>query len=268
MHTFQTIHGIVTAPSTTITAVTMQGTDSLTVQSFDDNKKSFLRGLWNLNQTAGQVRLRSPRMHDISDNMTFNAPAADPQNLLNSKCWEQIYSQDILQLGLSGSGTAGDIELVALLMEYEQIRGLDPNYITPQELGARFEHLIGVRNAIVTGTAGAYGTAAALNATIGTFKPNVDYAVLGYTTGTNCVSVVYTGFETGNVNYGGPGNATKQRMTKEWFIDQSNLLGKAAIPVVNAANIANFKVNVLVDENGADPVVTTFLAQLNPSRRN
>jgi hypothetical protein len=259
---FEVQMGFCTAPSTTLTAITPQDQDSLRVKSVKDRSKIWLRQAWNLNQTAGQMLIRSPRMHDVGDNITTGAPAANPVNLLNSIYFEQLYPQDLIDIRLSGSGTAGDLEFAAWLTEYEDLEGIDQSLIDIAELTRRGEHVFSIRNTIATPTSGNWATAEALNLEIGNFKANTEYAILGYQVDTNCIAVAYRGTQTGNLRYGGPGNKDKVFLTREFFADLARAYGGRCIPKFNASNVGNFTVNCAVDENGADPLITTYMVQL------
>jgi len=257
--------GIATAPGTTLTALTMQGGTSLTVRNAADGSKIELLQAWAKNQTAGVLRVRSPQLHDNVQGIRLNVLAADPENLLPTRPLQPLIPQDTLVAELSGSGTAGDIEIGALLVAYQDLPGITGRFIDPDELSRRAEALVTVENTISTGTSGDFTGAEALNAEFDLLRANRDYALLGFNVSAVCGAVRYRGSDFGNLGVGGPGNQTNPSALAEYFVRLSRIAGEPWIPVFNAANVANLLVDVIQDEDGADVTVTTMLALLSQS---
>jgi hypothetical protein len=61
----------------------------------------------------------------------------------------------------------------------------------------------------------------------------------------------------GNLGVGGPGGATFKIDTRQYFIDLSLKYGITGIPVINSANKNATTIACHIDENGADPIVST-----------
>ena len=74
--------GFVTAPSTTQTALTMATGDSLQLRSTPEGKKVRMLSPWTDQQTAGSLRVRSPRLHDNVQGIRLRSVASEVYPLL------------------------------------------------------------------------------------------------------------------------------------------------------------------------------------------
>lgn len=257
----QVLSGYVTAPSTTITALTMGSGDSLTVRSFDKGNAWLLQA-WQDNQTAGTLRIKSPRMHDDVQGIRLQAGAANPRPLMPTVA-TPLESQDTLGVGLSGSGTAGDIESASLLVMYEDLDGVNGRFIDYPTLLARASQMMGVENTLSLGTSGGYSGEEAINAEFDNMKANRDYALLGCVVSAECCTVGWRGSDTGNLRVACPGNATMRELTSNWFVWLSIRYQTALIPVFNASNKGGILIDGVQDENGTDTTVTSIFMELN-----
>lgn len=255
--------GFVTAPGATLTALTMASGNSLTVRNAVQNSKIELLNMWSDNQAAGILRLRSPQFHDNVQGIRYRIPASDPDPLLPETTRQMLMSQDTLVAELSGSATAGDIETASFLVFYDDLPGISARMISEDDLKSRSVAIVTVENSIATGTAGGYSGEEAINAEFDLLKANTDYAILGYAVDTECASVRYRGADFGNLGIGGPGQVDDKRITSEWFVRLSRLIGVPLIPIFNSANKAGLLIDCAQDENGADVIVTTILAELS-----
>lgn len=254
--------GFVTAPSTTLTALTMASGNSLTVRNAAAESKVSLVQLWADNQSAGILRLRSPQLHDNVEGLRFRVVASEVDPLLPSGALQPLRAQDPLVAELSGSATAGDIETACILIHYADLPGVSGRFIDPVALAERVVNVLTVENSIATGTAGGYSGEEAINAEFGLLKANKDYALLGYHVSAECAAVRYRGVDLGNLGLGGPGNDTDKHITGRWFIHLSEATGLPLIPVFNSANAAGILIDCAQDEVGTDVIVSTILAEL------
>lgn len=256
------ISGFNTAPSTTLTALTMAGTDSLTVRNFNDPAKAFILTNWTDSQGIGQFQIRSPRMHDNVQGITIGTQIAEPRPLMPVGSKQRIFSQDTLTALLSGSATAGDIETGCFLNYYEDLPGIEARLIDGNELDDRIEDIMISTNTLSTGTAGGYSGSEAINAEVDNWKANRDYALIGYQCTIQCAAVRWQGSDVGNLGVGGPGHALDKDLTGNWFRMISDMFRLPLIPVFNAANKQSILISCAQDENGADPLVTSIFALL------
>ncbi len=257
------ITGFVTAPSTTQTALTLAAGNSLTVRSHPFEAESRLLQVWGDNQTAGTLRIRSPRLHDQVQGIRLDVTASEPKPLLPEGTGQRLFPQDTLTVDLSGSATASDIETACLLVYYQDLPGIDSQLRMPSEVIPRIRHLVTVENTLALGTAGGYSGEEAIDAEFDLLRANTEYAILGYLVDAECSAVRWRGPFSGNLGIGGPGDELGRDYTRSWFINLSQEHDLPLIPVFNAADKSNVLLDGAQDENGTDVTVTTILAQLD-----
>lgn len=259
---FEVITGFVTAPSTTLTALTMASGNSLTVRNTQDRVPVHILNTWVDAQGAGDLRITAPTMHDNVNGIRLGTVVGTVFPLLPMGFKERVFSQDTLSVVLSGSATAADIETAAILMLYNDLPGIQQNLITADQYRQRVVNHLTVQNTLALGTSGGYSGSEAINAEFDQFKANIDYAVLGYIVDTDLAVIRYNGTDLGNLGFGGPGDSSRPDFTMKYFMMLSDVYGVPAIPVFNSANRANFNIDGATDENGTDVKVTTLLAEL------
>lgn len=231
------ITGQVTNPSTTITALTANAGNSFTVRNSTDGVPVSLLQLWAFTATAGIVRLRSPLMHDIAQNMRPQTVASIPNPLLSAASPEVLYPQDTLTFEMTGDAAA--VDLASLLVYYDDLPGINAVLHAPAEVMPLMEHMTTVEVDLTSSaTSCNYSAQVALNGTFDTLKRNRSYAILGYSCGTSGGTLGITGSATGNLRVGGP-LLNRINTTAEWFVDLSTMTGKPCIPVFNSADVAN-----------------------------
>lgn len=259
------VTGFVTAPSATLTAWTMASGNSLTVRNAPVDSMVRLLSAWALQQTVGYLRIRSPKMHDNVQGVRLRAPATNALPLLPLGASQRLYAQDVLTVEQSGSATGGDIEQGSLLVYYDNLPGQDARLISASELLKRGVNEFSFENTISTGTAGGYSGEEAINAEYDLMKANTDYAIVGYITSVAAAALRWRGVDTANLGVGGPGNTANMHVTANWFVRLSQAFGDLrTIPVINSANKGGTLIDAAVDENGADPIVTTLCVELAP----
>lgn len=264
----EVVSGFNTAPSTTLTALTYSN-GSATIRYFTQGS-AYLVTVWGSKQGAGSIQIRSPKFHDNVGGITMRCglglAGGSNYPLLPRNLNQPLFAQDTLTVLSSGSATAGDIENTNLLIYYDYLDNSFGNFISPQELAARYVDYVSLTHALVGGTTGTYGAAQALSgATIGTMKANTQYALCGYTLSQSAATTASTvgliGVDTGNLLIGMPVLIDFDE-TNSWFIDLSTMLNKPAIPVINSPNWGSTNLSVLNDENANTVTVTTLWAEL------
>lgn len=265
MKAMELLSGFVTAPSTTFTGVTVCAGNSLTLRNAVEGSRVQLLSLWGKHQTAGNIRLRSPQLHDNVQGIRLYDVAANPINLLPDQMNQLLEPQDTLALEVTGSATAGDIECANLLVYYEDLPGIEGRFIDAAELFQRTRDIVTVENTLALGTTGQYTGQEAINAEFDLLKANTDYALIGYNVSVLCACVRWQGSDIGNLGIGGPGNPTKKDVTANWFLNMSINYGLPLIPVFNSANKNGILIDGQQDEDGADTVVTSIFAELSQS---
>jgi hypothetical protein len=256
------LSGSASAPGATLTALTMAAGDSLTVRNFVNGKARLLTAFPTGQTTLGAFQIRSPRMHDNVRGLQYPNPVAPNFPPLWTPACQELVAQDQLNVLISGSAGAGDLMLASLLVMYDDLPGIEGNFITPDELKSKMVDLVTIQNTITTTTGPNYTGAVAINATNDLMKANTPYALLGYALTVACGCVTWRGSDTGNLRVGGFGQPTMLEDTRDWFIKLSQLSNLPCIPVFNSANKANTFVEAQQDENAAATVLYSFFAQL------
>lgn len=262
MPAWELLTGRVTAPGATLTAVTVNTGNSLTIRNTTDEADIRLVQAWGKHQTAGIIRIRSPRLHDNVQGIRLFDVVSEAAPLLPYYPNQRLHAQDTLSVELTGSATAGDIELAALYVWYSELPGIMGRFMTPEMVRERFMHLVTVENTLTLGTTGDYTGEEAINAEFDLLKANTDYALLGYHVSAECLAVRWRGVDFGNLGVGAPGNELRKELTANWFTVLSDMTGFPAIPVFNSANKAGLLLDGVQDENGVDTTVTSILAEL------
>jgi hypothetical protein len=262
----EVISGYVTAPSTTFTAWTMAAGNTLTVRNARLESKVRLLQAWADNQTAGNLRIRSPKLHDNVQGIRLYIVASDTTPRLPNRHNQLLIPQDTLIVEQTGSATSGDIESGCLLVFYEDLPGCDSRLISAEDVYTRGVNTLTVENTLSLGTAGGYSGEEAINAEFDLLKANTDYAIAGYLVSAECACVRWRGADTGNLGIGAPGSDDKPNVTASFFLDLSRLHGLPLVPVFNAANKGGFLIDGMQDENGTDVTLSTILVELAPKR--
>jgi len=238
--------------------------NTLTIRSAAIDAPIYLLQVWDHAQADGEVRIRSPRLHDVNNGIRLQTEQDMPKPLLPWGIKQRLYTEDVLTVEAAGSATAGDIETVSMLIYYSDLPGVNAHLITTAELQARMHNILAVKTTLPLGTTGGYSGQKAINAETDVFKSNTEYALLGFTNTVLTATIRYQAFSFGNLGLGGPGQTTDPDLTANWFVRLSEAYGLPLIPVFNG----NDKNNVLIDgaqnENGADAVISTIYAELAP----
>ena len=259
--------GQVTDPDTTFTAWTMNTGNSLTIRNTRPESKIHLMTAWALNQIDGELRIISPRLHDNVNNLRFAIEASGGWGLLIDPMFgERLYPQDTLVVAQTGSSTAADIELGALLLYYEDLQGVDARLATPAFVKSKMRFLKTVPVIINTGTAGDYSGEQTLVADFSELKANTDYALLGYTLLATAPlnTIRIRGNDTGNLGIGMPALQRKSDFTSRFFIWLSERTGLPCVPIFNSANGSNILVDCHANEVDANPTISLIFAELMP----
>ena len=232
--TLEVIAGRVTNPGAAPVALTPNTGDSFAVRATSDGGPASLRGIWSQNATGGPVRVRSPRLHDVTQGIRFTIPAGVIRNELPDTAATPVYPQDNLIFELGGG--AAETDCAALLLYYENLGGMDARLGMWAQIQPMIVEMTTVEVAVPgPAAAGDWSAGTAINVTNDLLKANEDYAILGYACDTACLAVAIKGPDTGNARVGGPGPIEPVE-TRDWFVSLSVDGGIPAIPVINQAN--------------------------------
>lgn len=265
--------GYATLSGTGQNALTAGAGQSFTVRNFSTGQAKLLEVVGADSVGAFTMQIKSPKMHDTTYGLQFastpknygGTSSFNPQSLLPSYVSQTLYATDTLTWTMAGANA--DVVAATLDVYYTDLSGIAARLYSWDTIEPLIVNLAGV---IVTpqtsGTAGAWGTAAALNSGQYNLKADTDYAILGYQVQQPCVAVGIQGTDTGNLIIGGPGS-WDARANGAYFVDESvkyrGTTFAQQIPVINSNNAPGISVNVANLNTSANIEVTLIVAQLS-----
>jgi hypothetical protein len=246
----------------TLTNLTANTGDSLTVRSFDQSKRAWLLNTWAFVTAAGITEIHSPRMHDNVHSIRVRVAASQPAPLIPLGQPQRVYPVDTLTVQLAGDATAGRLQPQSLLMYYEDVPGLSARFMKPSDVFARCVNIYASEVTVTLAATGDYSTAVAINANFDQFIANTDYALIGYVPDINVASVQWRGADVGNVRVGGPGVNNLPHFTSEWFMRLSEELNLPLVPIFNSQNKGGILVDALMSQAGGTLNLISIMGQL------
>lgn len=258
------ISGQATAPSSTLTGLTMAAGNSLTVRFANPTSDVRLIQMWANNNAAGIFRVRSPKLHDNVQGIRYRIQATDPIPVLAWGSWQKLTPQDTLIAEISGSAVGGQIETGHLLAWYADLPGSNARLANWSDIVNRVVNILTVEVAITPGVLGGYSGQVAINATFDLLQANTDYALLGGVVDTRCGAVRVQGPDFANFGVGFPGITADRSITADWFKWLNLSLGVPCIPVFNSANKSGTLIDIVQNQAGSAVNVDLVVAQLAP----
>jgi hypothetical protein len=253
-----------TAIGAVLAATTIATGDSFQVKNTNQNAPAWMLNWWAKNQAAGEVRIRSPKMHDNVDNLRARVQSGLVFPLGPMGTRQRLYAQDVMVVELAGSATAGQIEDVVQLLYYEDLLGQKQRLIDAPTLISSMVNLLTVRLAITAGITAGYSGALAINANADLLKANTDYALLGMDSDLRVAAITLRGPDTGNLRVSVPGEITIQHIWPEWFRRLALSYNLPLIPVIASPNKGATFIEVVSDQAGGTANVRAYLAELKP----
>lgn len=257
-YALETIAASATAPGAGGAAMSAVAGDSLRIR---DSGKAWMLDVMTNYQVSGFCRITSPLLHDNVVGITKRAPVnVDAKAYLSLPIAQPLTPQDTLTMFATGSAVAGDVELAALQIYYEDLAGIDANLISPEDLRKRAVELF-VPRISVAPTASGWSGNTPITALDDQLKANDEYAWVGCGLSQISASTLAVGLTSpdwGNVRIGCPISVTDYIQCESYFIHLSMKHEIPLIPVFNASQKDNVVMNILNNE-----VLTTLLAHLN-----
>lgn len=262
----EVVAGFATNPGATFTVLTASTGTSFTVRGTDATKPAWLLSSWAFNATAGELRIRSTKLHDFQQGIRNRVTAAFSGPLFpghtNASFAQRLYSQDALTVELTGGGA--EIDTAALLIAYDDLQGIAGRFIDQPTLKKLGLNAVTVEVTVTAVATGNFGGAVAINSTNDNLIANTDYAVLGGMTDTRGDAVGVTGVDFGNFRVGFPAEPSIRDETQNWFEQLSIAFNAPYIPVFNSANKAATTVDVQTNGAGGTYIINLECVQLAP----
>ena len=262
------VAGFATNPGATFTALTPSTGQSFTVRGTDITKGTWLLSSWAFNASVGEMRIRSPRLHDFFSGIRNRITAAFSMPAIfspvNDSYAQRLYAQDALTVELTGGGA--ELDCGALLVGYEDLGGVAGRFIDMPTLLKIGLNVVTIEVTVTAVATGNFGGAVAINSSIDNLIANTDYAILGGTTDTRGTAVGVTGVDFGNLRVGFPAEPSIRNLTNNWFVQLSDAFTGAWIPVFNSANKTQTTVDVETNSAGGTYIINLNCVQLLPGQ--
>jgi hypothetical protein len=252
--------------------LTANSGDSLSIPLTGNNDNRIFK-MWGSDSAhVAELALTDSRTDSIHDpqfgvrsNMAALVPggagAVGSHTLLSGPADIQVYPGDTLTMTVTT--TAADAILVSTLTKYADLPGVSGQFARWEQVQALRDTTIGVRCApVASGTAGAYGTARAINADDSRWTGGKYYAILGWTQQLVCTTIAFAGQAWGNNKIGGPGGALTLDTTN-YFVDLYHETGIPCIPVFNGYDAGNVFLYAADDTASASPKVDVWAYELS-----
>lgn len=263
----EVVTSFATAPGVAaFAACTAAATNSLQVRSADMKSKVWLLNAWAFNQVAGQLRIRSPRLHDAVNGMRFRIAAALTLPRLPGAIAggfpQFLIPQDTLIVESQGSAVAGQIESNTMLIYYENLPGVSARLIGNDVLMRYGVNITTIQATVTAVITGQYGGGVLVNAATQNLKANTDYALLGGETDTRGTVIRATGVDFGSLGVGFPAEPSIADETVGWFQDLAVNFQMPLIPVFNSANFGGITVDLQTNQAGGTFIVDLVCVEL------
>jgi hypothetical protein len=222
--------------------MTAAATQSFNIRAAASNTSPItLETVWGDFQDPGDIRIRSPRMHDTANALRLATIPSYFGPLAAEYFEQELFSQDNLTLEgfFTVAPTAAHISLAYMQIYYDDIPGIAANYrpwsgVQPNVVDYLAVPVVPSSAA----TAGQWGAGVAINSTVDVFKANTSYALIGYIAPVAFGAWSVQSIDVGNLQVGGPGVANPID-TRRWFPMQETSSGKPSIPIINSQNKGN-----------------------------
>lgn len=260
------VAGFATNPGAVLTGLTASTGTSFTVRGTDATKPAWMLSAWAFCATAGELRIRSTKLHDFQQGIRNRVTAALTAPLIpghtNGSFAQRLFAQDALTVEITGG--AAELDCGAVLVGYDDLQGIAGRFIDQPTLKKLGLNIVTVEATVVAVATGNFGGAVAVNSSFDTLIANTDYAILGGMTDTRGCAVGITGVDFGNLRVGFPAEPTLRDETQNWFEQLSMAFNAPYIPVFNSANKSATTIDVQTNGAGGTFIVNLALVQLAP----
>ena len=208
---------------------------------------------------VGRLRVRSPRLHDNAQNIRAMLPTSVTYIGGDLPVQQPVFSGDTLIV--ESTGTAADVDTLALGMWFSDVQGVSADLHMPADIASITQNICTVEvAAVASATVGTWGSVL-LTVNYNVLKAGMSYAILGYEMDTPQTAIAFHGSDSGNMKVGAPG-ITDYTATRTWFVDMSMATGRPHILVFQANNANAFNVDLMSSTASGTSNVTLYLAQL------
>jgi len=250
------------AAATGTAATIAPGSGTASLQLRYSPKRPNIRNLWAMLATVGFFQPVLNSQHDTTRNYRFSCAANSPDFQTPWDLDMFANSNETIVPTIGSASGVGVVDSACMLVEYEELGGMQGSYIDDKELLRRQSGILTTVEMELTGAATGWTGAAAIDSVTKLLKAGREYAILGITTDIACAAVSIQGPCTGNYRYGVPGDTRQIEKQHQGFKIASSLSGVPMIPVLNASDAPSTQLAFLQNETNVSPNVTLHLALL------
>jgi len=252
--------GVATVVTTgTLAAVAAGQGMTFTIRNAALQTKVLLTDVWREGAHVGKVQLSSPNLVPVANGIRINTPANLADFLMPEGGYQELIPQDTILV--QDSGTAADVDLVAMQSYYASLPGGQMTLKNPGDIYGQADFIFGWPVAVTSSaTAGNQGSAL-VTATIDSSTANTWYALLGLETDVQLGVIGMLGVDTSQLLVGMPGDVNPRR-TRSYFADKSTETGLPCIPCWNSANKGSTNIVAIDHAASVAANVTMILAQM------
>ena len=256
----EVVAGAAVNPGAAYTALVAAATNTFAIRSADAGTPIYLDDMWAKGGTAGNFRIRSPRMHDNVTGLGFPYIINAPRTFLERVPPQPLYPVDTLIPEITGGAAETDVGCFAVW--YESLTGLAANLATWEEIEPRIKNILTNQvNISAAAALGAWSAGTAINATEDKLHADGVYALLGWESSVGVAAIGIAGADTGNLRVGGP-SPTEPIETRDWFIRAAQETERPYIPIIKANNKGTTLVYQLDNLAGVANLTFLTLAEL------
>lgn len=131
MPAIDTVYTFATNPGAGPAVTAAAPGDSLNIRNFSSagGQKAWLEHVFRRGATAGFARVRSPRFHDNVTGLNWNSGETEDTLVMPHEVQQPVYPADTLITEISGG--AAESDALILLLYYEDIPGLNGQFLAP-----------------------------------------------------------------------------------------------------------------------------------------
>jgi hypothetical protein len=215
------------------------GSDSLTIRSFNRDKKAILQQVVYSAGGAQKLRIISPLLHDNVTGLTFQPSETPSQFIVPPGATIDLAPMDTLTV--QGACAGATTITAGLQIYYEDLDGVEARLFSWPDIRSIQKYVKSVEVASGAVAVGAW-TDTALTTTENQLHADEYYAVLGWESNQAVDLIGFKGSATGNLRIAGPGT-TETLDVSNYFVYMSERTGRPCIPVFNANDRTAFYVS-------------------------
>lgn len=262
MAAIETILWQATAPGSGGATASVATGDTAVVRGAPGSRGAVLVSVVWRTQAAGWVRVTRASGHDLVRGWQASAPAGLTRVAIVPGRGVPSVPGEAVGVTIAGSGTAGQIERVAVTLWYEQLGAIEAALVGYDDLVRQAGREVTVEITLSAGTAGGWSGEVALNAQSDLLRADRRYAVLGAWSSVESVWPSLRGPGLGGLRVVCPPGGSGYPCSDVYFLELSRVTGLPTVPVVSGSDRPGWLVGCSADQAGGSPRVTLYMVEV------